>query len=328
MPSAARPPSTGTTAPLTNDALSSRRDDLGHLGRPAGAAERVDLRQRRVERGVVALGDDRAERDGVGADPARAVVDGQRAREPLDRRLGRGVRQRAGDGALRLVRGDVDDRARDAVRAGTRATAARAPATAGARLAAISATSVRGRHVVQRRVAEDRGVVDPAAQLRPGELDGRARARASSPASPTTSAGPSQVDGDHTSVVREALGDRAADPASASRDDERGSSGTWRTSRSRSPGARARSSSRSANARRSRSWLSALLERGHDHPLVQRQVGAARRTPVSTLTLSGSPTCRTGRGSRARGGAGCPAPRAARSAGARNEACGVTTPFV
>jgi hypothetical protein len=64
-----------------------------------------------TEEGRVPPGGDRPERDGVHANAHRPVVDRQRAGQPFGRRLGRGVRQRSANGALRLVGGDIDDRA-------------------------------------------------------------------------------------------------------------------------------------------------------------------------------------------------------------------------
>jgi hypothetical protein len=66
------------------------------------------------EQRLVALGANRAESDRVGADSARPVVDGKRACESLDRRLGGRVRQRTRLRALTLMRGNVEDRARAA----------------------------------------------------------------------------------------------------------------------------------------------------------------------------------------------------------------------
>ena len=57
-------------------------DHGGDLLSAADAAERMEPPQRSVKFAVVALGHDRAERDGVDADAARPVVDGQSPGEP------------------------------------------------------------------------------------------------------------------------------------------------------------------------------------------------------------------------------------------------------
>jgi hypothetical protein len=59
------------------------------------------------EEGVVTVGGDGSERDGVHPDAARPVVDGQCPGQPLDPRLGGRVRQGAADRPLRLVGGDT-----------------------------------------------------------------------------------------------------------------------------------------------------------------------------------------------------------------------------
>ena len=97
--STVRPPSTGTVAPVTKLAPSPSRSAIvaaTSSGAP-DAAERVQPAQRGVLRLVVALGPHRAGRDGVHADAVRAVLDRQRAGQPLDRGLGRHVGQAARD---------------------------------------------------------------------------------------------------------------------------------------------------------------------------------------------------------------------------------------
>src|SRR5215213_5559924 len=73
--------------------------DAGRTGLALGGQE-----------GLVALGVDRAEGDGVDPDARGAVVDGHGPGEALDGRLGGGVGEGAGDGPAGLVGGDVDDR--------------------------------------------------------------------------------------------------------------------------------------------------------------------------------------------------------------------------
>jgi hypothetical protein len=124
----------------------------------------VQRRGRLGEAGLVALGDDRPGRDGVGADARRAVVDGERAGQALDRRLGGRVGQRAADRPLRLVGGDVDDRAAAAlVEEGAHGGAA--PGQRAAEVRADRLGDVVGRGGVQVEAADDRRVVDPAGQL-------------------------------------------------------------------------------------------------------------------------------------------------------------------
>ena len=64
---------------------------------------------RRHGRGQV--GDDRARRDGVDANALRCRFPCQRAREPHDRRLGRGIGRRVHRALQAALRGDVDDAA-------------------------------------------------------------------------------------------------------------------------------------------------------------------------------------------------------------------------
>jgi hypothetical protein len=122
-------------------------DDRRYLFRSADAAEGMQAAHLLVDlllfrpQCLVALGGDRSERDSVGPDSARPVVDGERTRESLDRRLGGRVWQRARHGTLSLVGGDVDDRARAA--AGEEAADAVAqPVTASARLNVINSNSL------------------------------------------------------------------------------------------------------------------------------------------------------------------------------------------
>ena len=120
-----RPPSTGTVAPVMKLASSESRwataaaTSSGRPARPIGcrwASSRVDARRHLGRLGLVLLvearRDDRARGDGVDADPARAVLDGERPRQPLGRGLGGHVRRAARHRQARLVGGDVDDRAR------------------------------------------------------------------------------------------------------------------------------------------------------------------------------------------------------------------------
>ncbi len=153
-------------------------DHPRHLLRPPDPAQRVQQRhllldprgRGRVEpgeQGVVAGGADRAERDGVHADAVATVVDGQRAGQALDRGLRRGVGQRPGHRALRLVRRHVHDRAAAAGR--PQVPHRGGGADHGEREVGHDRLEHRGgRGVGQGEVAEHRGVVHPAAQRRRG----------------------------------------------------------------------------------------------------------------------------------------------------------------
>ena len=144
-------------------------DDGRHLLRPADAAERMQAARLLVdllpfvEQRFVPLGGDRAQSDGVRADSVRPVVNGERAGEPLDRRFGGRVGQRARHWALSLVGRDVDDRpgaaAGQEVANGGRATGHRKSEIDRDQLEQLARRSV-----VKRRIAEDRCVVDPAGE--------------------------------------------------------------------------------------------------------------------------------------------------------------------
>jgi hypothetical protein len=147
---------------------------VGRLPWAAGPAEGVqgaDLVFRADGRGTAAREErlippsgDGAEGDGVDADAPGSVVDGKSAGEPLDRGLRRRVREGAAYGPLRLVGGDVDDRA---ARPGDEEPPDRRGASSHREreIGHYQASYLRGRDRVQPSVPEHRGVVHP-----PGEL--------------------------------------------------------------------------------------------------------------------------------------------------------------
>ena len=97
--------------------LTAAATSSGRPARPSGCSAHLvfDPGRRRGrlagQEGSVALGINGPVRDGIHPDTARAVVHGQRPGQALDRGLGGRIRQCAADRPLRLVRGDVDDRA-------------------------------------------------------------------------------------------------------------------------------------------------------------------------------------------------------------------------
>ena len=155
-PRAARPPSTAIVAPVTKLAASERRcattaaTSSGRPGRPR--AWRPLSASSAL--GVEPPGRDRPERHGVDADPARAVLDGDGAREALDRGLGGGVR-RSRRGPRRCAWWEETLTIAPGMRAARkRRTAVAQPTTAGARFATDEVEHLRGRGGVERGVAE------------------------------------------------------------------------------------------------------------------------------------------------------------------------------
>lgn len=180
-----------------------------------------------LEQGLVAVGCDRSERDGVGADAARPVVEGECTGESFDRRLCGGLGQRALHGTLGLVRRDVDDRARTAVREEV-SDGGGAAGESEAEVQSDEVEHLAGSGRVKGGVAEDGGVVDPTGERcgclgRVGRTSGDVLITGVSGhgGDPFALARPSecvsvQVDGDHVTGPCEAFDNCPTDPAGAS----------------------------------------------------------------------------------------------------------------